>query len=224
MRSLRTRAGDEEPTRLMTGDDGGTPGADRDSAPVRAERAERAERDARFEREVLAHLDSVYRAASGVTGDPADAEELVMEVFTRAYAAFPRVVDGVDHKAWLYDLLASAFVGPHPEVCVLPPESGISEGLRVSALDEFVLIPESDVRGALLALPKEQRFAVYLAAVEGFTYHQIADIMDVSSAIAAYWLHDARLRLWAAEGPRVAASEEEYVAGGLVGAGRSGSA
>lgn len=180
--------------------------------------------EARFERDVLTLLDPVYRAASAVTGDPAEAEELVLEVFTRAYAAFPRLLDGVDRRAWLFDLLAGAFVGPYPEVCVLPPESGVPHEVRVSALDEFVLLPGPDVRAALLALPKEQRFAVYLAAVEGYAHEEMADIMDVPSAIAAYWLHDARLRLWAAEGSRTAASEEEYATGGLVGAGRAGAA
>ncbi|MDX3235971.1 sigma factor-like helix-turn-helix DNA-binding protein [Streptomyces sp. ME03-5709C] len=179
---------------------------------------------ARFERDVLAHLDPLYRAASSVTGDPAAAEELVLEVFTRAYAAFPRVLDGIDHRAWLYDLLAGAFVGRHPEVCVLPPEAAAPGRLRASALEEFVLSPDADVRAALLALPKEQRFAVYLAAVEGYTHQEIADIMDVSPAIAAYWLHDARMRLWAAEGRGVALAEERYIDGGLVGAGRSGPA
>ncbi|MFI8182307.1 sigma factor-like helix-turn-helix DNA-binding protein [Actinacidiphila glaucinigra] len=177
---------------------------------------------ARFERDVLTHLDPVYRAASGVTGDPAEAEELVLEVFTRAHAAFPRLLDGVDHRAWLYDLLAAAFIGPHPEVCVLPPESGVPYGVRALALDDFVLLPEADVRAALLALPKEQRFAVYLASVEGFEYQDIADIMDVAPSIAAYWLYDARLRLWAAEGPRTGVHEEEYLSGGPVGAGQAG--
>ncbi|MEU1620754.1 sigma factor-like helix-turn-helix DNA-binding protein [Streptomyces sp. NPDC005722] len=182
-------------------------------------------REAGFERDVLSLLDPVYRAASGVTGDPAEAEALVLEVFTRAYAAFPRLLDGVDHRAWLFDLLAAAFVGPHPEVCVLPPEAtgaAALEGVRASSLDEFVLLPEPDVRAALLTLPKEQRFAVYLAAVESFAYQKIADIMDVPPSIAAYWLHDARLRLWAAEGPRVPVSgREEHVPGGLVGAGQA---
>ncbi|MDX2704335.1 RNA polymerase sigma factor [Streptomyces sp. PA03-6a] len=207
VRAPQARQAAEEPVRPAVGDEDGSAG-----------------REARFERDVLTLLDPVYRAALGVTGDPAEAEGLVLEVFTRAYAAFPHLLDGIDHRAWLYDLLASAFVGPHPEVCVLPPESGIPQGVRVSALDEFVLLSEADVRAALLTLPKEQRFAVYLAAVEGFAYQEIADIMDVSAAIAAYWLHDARLRLWAAEGPRVAASEQEYACGDLVGAGRSGSA
>ncbi|MFE2540424.1 sigma factor-like helix-turn-helix DNA-binding protein [Actinacidiphila glaucinigra] len=177
---------------------------------------------ARFERDVLTHLDPLYRAASGVTGDPAEAEELVLEVFTRAHAAFPRLLDGVDRRAWLYDLLATAFIGPHPDVCVLPPESGVPHGVRALALDDFVLLPEADVRAALLALPKEQRFAVYLASVEGFEYEDIADIMDVPPSIAAYWLYDARLRLWAAEGPRTGVSEEEHLSGGLVGAGQAG--
>ncbi|MFI2302066.1 RNA polymerase sigma factor [Actinacidiphila glaucinigra] len=177
---------------------------------------------ARFERDVLVHLDPVYRAAAGVTGDPAEAEELVLEVFTRAHAAFPRLLDGVDHRAWLYDLLATAFIGPHPEVCVLPPESGAPHAVRALALDDFVLLPEADVRAALLALPKEQRFAVYLASVEGYEHQDIADIMDVPPSIAAYWLYDARLRLWAAEGPRTGVSEEEYLSAGLVGAGHPG--
>ncbi|WP_431953676.1 sigma factor-like helix-turn-helix DNA-binding protein [Actinacidiphila sp. bgisy167] len=192
--------------------------------------------EACFERDVLSRLDAVYRAASSVTGDPAESERLVLEVFTRAYAAFPRLLEGVDHQAWLYDLLAGAFIGPHPEVCVLPPESGVPRAVSGPALDAFVGLPEPDVRAALLALPKEQRFAVYLAAVEGYAWQEIADIMDVSPSIVAYWLHDARLRLWATAGPGGTVLEAEhaehaenaeyaeYLDDVLVGAGRPGPA
>ncbi|MCW8103568.1 RNA polymerase sigma factor [Streptomyces tauricus] len=79
--------------------------------------------DAGFERDVLPLLNPLYQAALRVTGDPAEAEELVLEVFTKAYAAFPRHLDD-DHRAWLFELLAGAFVGPLPEeVCALPMEA-----------------------------------------------------------------------------------------------------
>ncbi|MGW6016187.1 RNA polymerase sigma factor [Streptomyces sp. NPDC055210] len=162
--------------------------------------------ETRFERDVLPLADPLYRAASSVTGDPAEAEDLVLDVFTKAYAALARLLDG-DRRVWLFYLLAAAFSGPHPTVCVLPPAPGIQDGTHGSAPDRFVPPPDADVRAAFLALPKGQRLAVYLAAVEDFGYEEIAGIMRVSPSIAAYWLHDAPPRLRVAAGPRAAAAE-----------------
>jgi RNA polymerase sigma-70 factor, ECF subfamily len=43
---------------------------------------------ARFERDALPYLDKMYPAELRLTGNPADAEDLVQETFTKAYAAF----------------------------------------------------------------------------------------------------------------------------------------
>jgi RNA polymerase sigma factor (sigma-70 family) len=64
---------------------------------------------ARFEREVLPYLDRIYPAALRMTRNPADAEDLVQETFTKACAAFHRFEPGTNLEAWLYRILTNTF-------------------------------------------------------------------------------------------------------------------
>jgi hypothetical protein len=82
--------------------------ADQEAAPVTDSQRQRA---ARFEREVLPHLDRVYCAALCLAGDQAEASELVQETFARAYAAFGQMPPETDMTARLYRILISTHVG-----------------------------------------------------------------------------------------------------------------
>jgi RNA polymerase sigma-70 factor (ECF subfamily) len=53
-------------------------------------------------------------------------------------------------------------------------------------------LPDSDIKRALQEIPEEFRIAVYLADVEGFSYKEIADIVEVPAGTVMSRLHRGR--------------------------------
>src|SRR5438128_3997460 len=64
-----------------------------------------AEKRASFEREALVHLDSLYRVALRLTGNAAEADDLVQETMLKAYRAWEQYQKGTNAKGWLLTIL-----------------------------------------------------------------------------------------------------------------------
>ena len=187
-----------------------TAGADRDpgaASPVRRELGD-AERRARFEAEVLPHLDRLYSAALRYTRDATDAEDLVQESVAKAYRSFHQYREGTNLKAWLYRVLHTTYISMYRKAQRRPQESLQDEIDDYSFYDEVSRVtgtsPErevldsftaDEVKEALAALPDTFRQAVYLADVEGFSYKEIAEIMDTPVGTVMSRLHRGRKSL-----------------------------
>jgi RNA polymerase sigma-70 factor (ECF subfamily) len=162
---------------------------------------------ARFEREVLPYLDRIYPAALRMTHNPADAEDLVQETFTKAYASFHRFEPGTNVKAWLYRILTNTFITTYrkrqreprstfmgdlverpPAAADLPSHSGLTSAESVA----LQRLPDPDIQHALHRLPEDFRIAVYLADVEGYAYKEIADITGAPVGTVTSRLHRGR--------------------------------
>ncbi len=164
----------------------------------------------RFEREVLPMLPSLYGAALRMTRNPQDAEDLLQETYLRAYRGFARFEEGTNLRAWLYRILTNTFINAYRkrqrEPVTVPVDDETSDwylydrlgdsGVEVSAEAEVLeKIPDEDVQRALEELPEGFRMAVLLADVEGFSYREIADIMDVPIGTVMSRLHRGRKAL-----------------------------
>ena len=165
------------------------------------------DRVARFERDAMQYLDQLYGAAMRMTRNPTDAEDLVQETYMKAFAAFASFTDGTNLKAWLFRILTNTYINIYRKKQRQPYQTGTddlsdwqiaeaeshtSRGLRSAEAEALDRLADTDVVEALAAVPEDFRMAVYLADVEGFSYKEIAEIMDTPVGTVMSRLHRGR--------------------------------
>ncbi|HEY3220552.1 MAG TPA: sigma-70 family RNA polymerase sigma factor [Gemmatimonadales bacterium] len=154
------------------------------SSPVPAD-----EKRASFEREALVHLDVLYRVALRLTGNAADADDLVQETMLKAYRAWDQYEKGTNAKAWLLTILRHAFINEyrrktrHPETVDLDRIEPYAVFSEVQDDDPqgafFDKIVDDQVLRAIDQLPVAFRETLVLSDVEGMSYQEIAGILEV---------------------------------------------
>lgn len=172
-----------------------------------SEPAESADLTAAFEAQALEYLNPLYGAALRMTRNPADAEDLVQETFAKAFAAFGRFEQGTNLKAWLYRILTNTFINdyrkrqhqPHTQVVeeledwqLGGAESMSAMSARSAEAEAIDRMPASAVKDALNELSEDFRMVVYYADVEGFSYQEIADMMETPIGTVMSRLHRGR--------------------------------
>jgi RNA polymerase sigma-70 factor (ECF subfamily) len=167
---------------------------------------------ATFADQAMDHMSSLYTAALRMTRNPADAEDLVQETYLKAYRGFNSFQEGTNLRAWLYKILTNTFINSYRAKKRRPDETDLDNvedlylyrrlgGLEAatagrSAEDEVLdHFTDEHVKAALEALPEQFRMAVLLADVEGFSYKEIADILDVPIGTVMSRLHRGRKAL-----------------------------
>ncbi|GAA2563294.1 RNA polymerase sigma-70 factor (ECF subfamily) [Neomicrococcus aestuarii] len=179
-----------------------------DTMPSGAE--SEAERRARFEADALQYVDQLYSAALRMARNPSDAEDLVQEAYTKAYSSFHQYKPGTNLKAWLYRILTNTYINLYRKRQREPLRTATdqvedwqmaqaaehsSSGLRSAETEALDHLPDSDVKSALQSIPEEFRLAVYFTDVEGYSYKEVAEILDVPMGTVMSRLHRGRRQL-----------------------------
>ena len=164
------------------------------------------DRNDRFERDALVFMDQLYAAALRYTKNPEDARDLVQDTYLKAFNSFHQFEEGTNLRAWLYRVLTTTFINTYrkdqrrPQLASGELEdwqlaeaqshtSDLGKSAEVEALEN---LPDSDIKRALQEFPEEVRIAVYLADVEGFSYKEIADIVEIPAGTVMSRLHRGR--------------------------------
>lgn len=158
-----------------------------------------------FNEEMLPHLDAIYNFALRLTADPNDAEDLVQDTIVKAFRFFSSYEKGTNAKAWLFRILKNSYINNYRKKSKQPHqvdysevsqyyESVRSEQSETTDLEDLMYreMMDDDVTTALTELPEDFRTVVLLCDVEGFTYEEIANMLDVPIGTIRSRLHRGR--------------------------------
>jgi RNA polymerase sigma-70 factor (ECF subfamily) len=163
-----------------------------------------------FERDAMQYAPQLYSAAIRMTRNRADAEDVVQETFLKAYRSYHSYTEGTNLKAWLYRILTNTYINTYRKRQRRPTEtelgelqdlylykrlgeaSGASQSAESDMLDAFV---DTDITEALDALPETFRLPVVYADVEGLSYKEIAEALDIPIGTVMSRLHRGRKAL-----------------------------
>ena len=165
-----------------------------------------------FESMAMPFMDQLYSHALRLTKNSSDAEDLVQETYLKGYRAFSSFEEGTNLRAWLFRILTNSFINNYRkkqrgfdeedlddlEDMYLHRrlESTQTPSLGMSAEDMlFERLTEEEIKDAVEDLPTQYREVVLLADVQGFSYKEIADILDIPDGTVMSRLHRGRAKL-----------------------------
>jgi RNA polymerase sigma-70 factor, ECF subfamily len=147
-----------------------------------------------FEAAAMPFVDALYNTAYRMTRNSEDAEDLVQETYLKAYRYYDKFEEGTNFKAWLFKIMKNTFINNYRKKQQAPAlshfadieesfENQVSEEVARQTKnpeEEFLeTVLDEDVQAALDKLPPDYRMVVLLADLEGFSYKEIADILEV---------------------------------------------
>ncbi|REA57279.1 RNA polymerase subunit sigma [Dyadobacter luteus] len=159
-----------------------------------------------FNREFMPHIDSMYNFAFRLTMDEDDANDLVQDTYLKAFRFISSFEQGTNAKAWLFRILKNSFINDYRKKSKEPSKVDYQEvettynseeasdttytvDLRADAVQELI---GDEVANALNALPVDFRTVIILCDIEGFTYEEMAKILDIPIGTVRSRLHRAR--------------------------------
>lgn len=158
-----------------------------------------------FEEEFLPHADALYNFAFHLTYDEDDAKDLVQDTFLKSFRFIDSYERGTNAKAWLFKILKNGFINEYRRKSRKPNEVDYEDFLTYQESDASTGVGNMDLREDLFKaligdevtqavndLPVDFRTVILLSDVEGFTYEEIAKIIDIPIGTVRSRLHRAR--------------------------------
>jgi RNA polymerase sigma-70 factor (ECF subfamily) len=167
---------------------------------------------AQLEQDAIAQIDALYRTALRMTRSSSDAEDLVQETYLRAFRSLHQFTEGTNLRAWLFRIMTNTYINDYRKRQRRPTSTSlddIEDFYLYDHLVDTVAQPHNDdpeaevlerlttanITDAIDNLPEEFRQVVTLADVEGFSYREIADVLQIPVGTVMSRLFRARRRL-----------------------------
>lgn len=163
-----------------------------------------------FETEAVPHLPALKSFALKLTNDPEEADDLVQDTMLKAFRFFDQFERGTNSKAWLFQIMKNSFINNYrknskePDKIDYDDVQNFYENIQSDEVktvhfetDAFHDILDDEIANALSALPDDFRTVVFLSDIEGYSYEEIADFIDVPLGTVRSRLHRARKMLYA---------------------------
>jgi RNA polymerase sigma-70 factor, ECF subfamily len=156
------------------------------------------------------YRDQLYRTALRLSGRVEDAEDLLQETYLKAFRSYHHFEEGTNLKAWLFRIMKNSFINGYRRRRRVPPHleldelregtdsdlvEQISAASSNSGPEDSVDHMDHEVREALLALPHDYKMAVLLIDLEGLTYQEAADMLEVPIGTVMSRLYRGRKKL-----------------------------
>lgn len=162
-----------------------------------------------FEREAIPHMDALFNFALKMTGDSDEADDLVQETYLKAFRFFDKFEKGTNCKAWLFRIMKNTYINKYRKETKEPDKvdyeevENFYENVKPSSTDSahlekdiFDNLLDDELSEAINSLPDDFKTVVILCDIEGFTYEEIADFIDVPVGTVRSRLHRARKMLF----------------------------
>jgi RNA polymerase sigma-70 factor (ECF subfamily) len=154
-----------------------------------------------FGQAALEHIDALYGYAMTLTRDTTEAEDLVQETYVRAARAANRPNSNSNLKGWMFVIMRNAWLNQvrHKNAGPLFVDLDKGESTGDAQDNPHVVylrkLEREQVREAIQSLPDAYREIVVLRDIEGFTYQEIATVLDCPAGTVMSRLGRARGRL-----------------------------
>jgi RNA polymerase sigma-70 factor (ECF subfamily) len=150
-------------------------------------------------------MDALYNFAFHLTYNEDDANDLVQETFLKAYRFIDSYQQGTNSKAWLFKILKNAFINEYRRKSKQPSRVDYDDVVSYHDTDDEGHVEYLDLRQelfqgmigdeitkALNELPVDFKTVILLCDIEGFSYEEIAKIIDIPIGTVRSRLHRAR--------------------------------
>jgi RNA polymerase sigma-70 factor (ECF subfamily) len=163
-----------------------------------------------FEEQAIPLMPQLYGAAMNLTKNPTNAEDLLQETMVKAFKAFNQFEQGTNIRAWLYKIMNNTNINVNVKAGkalgktaldeledwqIGSAESVTSVAARSAEAEAIDAMPSEAVKKALLQLPDNWRMIVYYRIVDGLSYAEIAEVLDIPEGSVMSGLHRGKKML-----------------------------
>jgi RNA polymerase sigma-70 factor (ECF subfamily) len=162
-----------------------------------------------FTSDAMQYAPQLFSTALRMTRNRSDAEDLVQETYIKGWRSFHTFQEGTNLRAWLFRIMTNTYINKYnakkrkgtevelddvEELFLYKRLGSIDQSqLSSSAEDQMLeLFTDDEVKGALESLPEDFRIPVLLSDVDGFSYKEIGEMLEIPMGTVMSRLHRGR--------------------------------